>query len=571
MEKISINNYILDFAKKNILLFIIFVILLGVYPVQKIYLPKLYGKSISVITNKNKFIQSLKILLFVYIIIQFLYAINYIVQGYLIPNFSEYATLEIFKSVIKSYNYDYENVETGKILAKLIKIQNVLFAYLDSMRTFLFSQLLIFSGAFIQYYNISKKLSYYFVLIVLFIVLLQYFTFKYSLKYDIDREFNKDKIYAHCEDVFNNLISVFICKQQSKENQLLINRFKPYTNAFIKSNKVSFVFRIIFAFLNIFIFTLINYQLIKLFINKKISKEVFISSFIITFSLLSVMSEIYYGTKKFMENYAQVKDLEDYFNNKIKEQNNLSSQKNNYNFNNGVIEFQNVFYNYKLSFSEKDSKNDYLLEKNNKKINKFALINVSLKINKGEKVAFVGSIGSGKSTCAKLLLKLLPSSIGKISINNVDINDISMISLRNNIFYIPQNPKLLNRSLYENITYGLPENFNYENRIFSVLNSFDIKELNVVFKEKMHTDVGVNGNKLSGGQRQIVWLLRAFLRNSEVIILDEPTASLDPKSKKIVFDFVKFIGKNKTIIVITHDNIDNEFRKIYFNDGKIIN
>ena len=91
---------------------------------------------------------------------------------------------------------------------------------------------------------------------------------------------------------------------------------------------------------------------------------------------------------------------------------------------------------------------------------------MSLKINKGEKVAFVGSIGSGKSTCAKLLLKLLPSSIGKISINNVDINDISMISLRNNIFYIPQNPKLLNRSLYENITYGLFENYNYE-RIFS--------------------------------------------------------------------------------------------------------
>ena len=146
-----------------------------------------------------------------------------------------------------------------------------------------------------------------------------------------------------------------------------------------------------------------------------------------------------------------------------------------------------------------------------------------------------------------------------------------MISLRNNIFYIPQNPKLLNRSLYENITYGLPENYNYENRIFNVLNSFDIKELNTVFKEKMYTDVGVNGNKLSGGQRQIVWLLRAFLRNSEVIILDEPTASLDPKSKKIVFDFVKFIGKNKTIIVITHDNIDNDFRKIYFNDGKIIN
>lgn len=548
---ISINKYIYEFIKSNIILFLVYIFLLGVYPLQKIILPKFYGKAISNISNKNLFIKNIKNILIIFGIIQILYSLNYISQGYLIPRFTEYATINIFNSVIKSYNYDYDNVETGKILAKLIKIQNVFFGYFDSIRIFIFSQIFVLISALIHYFQVSKKLALYFSIIIITVFILQYYTFKFSLKYDLNREVNKDKIYEHCEDVFNNLISVFICKQQNQENNLLINKFKPYTKSFLKCNIISFNYRILYSIFNIFVFIFINYYLLKLYLNKKINKTVFISSFIITFSLLNVISDSYYGIKKFMENYSQVKDLQDYFNEKIELQNKLSNQKNNYLFKNGPIIFQNVFYKY-------DG------------IHKFALNNVSFKINKGDKIALIGEIGSGKSTCAKLLLKLLPYNIGKITINNIDINDISLTSLRNHIFYIPQNPKLLNRTLFENITYGLPTNQNYQQKIFNVLQSFKIYELNNVFKDKMFKTVGNNGSHLSGGQRQIVWLLRAFLRNSDIIVLDEPTASLDQKSKQIVFNFIQFIGKNKTIIIITHDNINDDYKKIYFNNSKII-
>ena len=176
-------------------------------------------------------------------------------------------------------------------------------------------------------------------------------------------------------------------------------------------------------------------------------------------------------------------------------------------FHNGKIEFKNVYYKYK----------------NHEKL---ALNNVSFHINQGEKVALVGQIGSGKSTIIKLLMKLIPNDMGSISIGGQNINRIDNEILRESIFYIPQKPTLLNRTLYENITYGLPKHKNYETEIYETLNEMKLTDVTQVFKEKMHENVGPDGNTLSGGQRQIVWLLRAMFRKVDILILDEPTQVL---------------------------------------------
>ena len=85
----------------------------------------------------------------------------------------------------------------------------------------------------------------------------------------------------------------------------------------------------------------------------------------------------------------------------------------------------------------------------------------------------------------------------------------------------------------------------------------------------MDEPCGRDGSSLSGGQRQIVWLLRSLYRIKPIIILDEPTSALDPENKKIVMNAIKRICVGKTIIVISHDDIDGEFRKIHFKNGQI--
>ncbi len=187
----------------------------------------------------------------------------------------------------------------------------------------------------------------------------------------------------------------------------------------------------------------------------------------------------------------------------------------------------------------------------------------------------MGTIGSGKSTFAKIITRLQTYQGGHVYINGIPLHEIDVDELRNTIVYIPQHPKLFNRTLWENISYGLPTsgpNKITPEAIYTFLDQMELTELKEVFKERMEEEVGKQGSKLSGGQRQMVWLIRAILRNSPVIILDEPTASLDPVSKKQVKKMIDILGNNRTLIMITHDEdlVEGMDRLIKFDKGKII-
>jgi ATP-binding cassette subfamily B protein len=247
---------------------------------------------------------------------------------------------------------------------------------------------------------------------------------------------------------------------------------------------------------------------------------------------------------------SQVADMERFFNNEIFS--NIEIGKETDKFENGDIVFKNVNYQY-----NKD---------------KLVLNNINLRIKKNEKVAIIGKIGSGKSTLIKLLLKLNIPVSGNIYIGNRDINKVSKEEFFEHVFYIPQKPKLLNRTLYENIVYGVHSKNKYQNikKITSIMNQMDLDtETKITFLNKMDENIGNEGSLLSGGQRQIVWILRALMRESAIIVMDEPTASLDRTNKQKLLSIVDKIGKSKTIIIISHDDVSFDYRKIYLNKGKI--
>ena len=159
---------------------------------------------------------------------------------------------------------------------------------------------------------------------------------------------------------------------------------------------------------------------------------------------------------------------------------------------------------------------------------------------------------------------------GQILINNRPLKSLNIDKLREYITYIPQHPKLFNRTLFDNITYG-SKNKTIED-IYEILDKLDFKDLKDKFKEFMYQKVGKNGSKLSGGQRQIVCLLRALLKDNRIIIMDEPTSSLDNEIKKKVIKLIDEISKTKNILIITHDLdlLDNLDRIIVLDKGNII-
>lgn len=367
--------------------------------------------------------------------------------------------------------------------------------------------------------------------------------------YEVKSNKFQDEMYESLIDCLNNLASIYSFNQKDYEKDRFYTKtFIDYKDIMIKTRGLYMKGNTIWGIVIISIFVILNYVLYNAYLKKEINSEKLISTFIITFSIIRVIEMSERSSHSISKIHSQIKDAEQYFNTISKS--NTNKYKNpSKKFKNGDIHFQNIYHKYS---------------------DKFVLDNVSVHINKGEKVAFVGDIGSGKSTMVKLLMGFQPLSMGTITIGGVNINTISNKELRDHIFYIPQKPKLFNRTLYENIIYGIPSPPSKET-IINLLEELELNDISVKFKEKMDTLMGIEGNKISGGQRQIVWLLRSLFRPSKILVLDEPTASLDPENKERIVHIIKKLSVGKTVIIITHDKIDTSFRRIEFKEGKLVN
>ncbi|MFM1572518.1 peptidase domain-containing ABC transporter [Helcococcus ovis] len=178
------------------------------------------------------------------------------------------------------------------------------------------------------------------------------------------------------------------------------------------------------------------------------------------------------------------------------------------------------------------------------------LNNFNLNIKQGEKFAFVGDSGAGKSTIVKLLLKFIEPNAGKISIGEYDLSDIDSYFLRNKIAYIPQEIELFSGTIMENLKIG-NQNASYE-EIISVCKMVGIHNTIDRLQNKYMSYIEEKGGNLSGGEKQRLAIARALLSDSDIYIFDEATSNLDSFSEKIIQDLIFNKIKNKTVIIIAH-------------------
>ena len=214
------------------------------------------------------------------------------------------------------------------------------------------------------------------------------------------------------------------------------------------------------------------------------------------------------------------------------------------------IEFKNVSFKYE---------------------NATVLNNISLKVNKGEMVAIVGSSGSGKSTLVNLIPRFFDKISGKILIDDIDINNLSRLKIRSLIGIVSQDSILFNTSIKENILLGDSKG-NIDEKLSESLNVANADEFINELDDQVDYNVGDNGSNLSGGQKQRVAIARAVYSNSPILILDEATSSLDSKSEKLVQDAIDKLMINKTSIVIAHrlSTIQNANKIIVLDKGEIV-
>lgn len=195
---------------------------------------------------------------------------------------------------------------------------------------------------------------------------------------------------------------------------------------------------------------------------------------------------------------------------------------------------------------------------------------INLEIKKGQTIAIVGKSGAGKTTLSDLIPRFYDPYNGSIFIDNYDLKDYSLKSLRSLIGIVTQNIILFNDSIKNNIAYG-SKNAN-DKELLNALKSANLYNLVSKLDDGVDTIIGENGIKLSGGEKQRLSIARALVKNPQILILDEATASLDSESEKKVHDAIDNVIKDRTVIVIAHrlSTIINADKIIVMDKGRIV-
>ncbi len=228
----------------------------------------------------------------------------------------------------------------------------------------------------------------------------------------------------------------------------------------------------------------------------------------------------------------------------------LNPKKENYEQMFGEIEFENV------SFSYDDKKQ--------------ILSNVNLKVNRGQKIAFVGETGGGKTTMLNLICRFYEPTSGVIKIDGIDYKKRSQGWLHSNISYVLQTPHLFSGTIRDNIKYGKLDAT--EEEIIKACKMVDAYDFIMEFKDGLDTEVGEGGNRLSQGQKQLISFARSIIGDPKIYILDEATSSIDTITESKIQNAIDIVLSGRTSFIVAHrlSTIRNADRIIFIKGGELL-
>ena len=215
----------------------------------------------------------------------------------------------------------------------------------------------------------------------------------------------------------------------------------------------------------------------------------------------------------------------------------------------GKVEYDNVSFGY----NEEDN----------------VLHDVSFVIEPGEKVAFVGESGGGKTTITSLLLRLYDTRSGTIRVDGTSIDKVRQSSLREHIAVVFQDPALFSGTIRENISYAKPHA--EESEVIAAAQAANAYGFIMKLEKGLDTEIGERGLKLSGGQKQRIAIARALLKDAPILVLDEATSNLDSRSEHLVQEALDRLMKGRTTLIIAHrlSTIAHVDRIVTLKDGRI--
>jgi len=523
-----------NFQKKNIIWPITSILFIFIYyPLEMLIFGYLFGKIFSKIGDIKKNINSIIILIGIiigaYLLLEIIGYIKENFDSHYYPKMDHHIRLQIIDLIYNKLSINYESINNGEYIGRLLKIPNILSFFFERLNRTVMPMVLSIIGVCIFFLLMNWKLGIITIILFSINILIFFKICQKNIKKSRVREINENKLVDEIDDSLHNSFSTItsgrIKQEKDRIDQKHLNFNKIYNDQMKSTGTVKFLAGI----LNIIIFSLLISYIIYLYKQNSLSNSLTISTIII---LIFLIKQIRFNTPRACEMFVfwgTIKENDKFLGSLINDIY-IDGHIDNLDLI-GKIEFKNVTFYYKNS-SQK------------------ALNNVSFTVNPRENIAIIGKNASGKTTIIKLLLGFYKLSDGQILIDGVNINNFKKEYLRNKISIVHQNVKLFNRTILENIAFGtkysIPE-------IKEKLKKLRVMEVFERLPNGLNTLAGKYGDKLSGGQKQIIYMLRCYFRENPIILLDEPTAAVDQYHKNFVLEMIKELSKNATCIIVSHD------------------
>jgi ABC-type bacteriocin/lantibiotic exporter with double-glycine peptidase domain len=461
--------------------------------------------------------------------------------------------------IFKHIEVNYEKEDISNHIIKALKIPNTVTSFTGRfiywVVTFVLTTIVI-----LGYILYLDPLIGGMTLLVFVLFFIAYYYILMDTKNTSEQRENEEKnLMSNIDDVLSNSISIICTKKIKDEKEFLTNKHNIYDEThetqLWSTSKGGYAMSIIITLLLV----AYVYVILRLYKNHKIDSNTTIKVIIIMLFFVRYIKTSSQGSIRVIAEYGKLAENEMDIRNLLVDKAEATGHKTNIPIT-GDIEFKNVSFRYAAPGTAPGTATGTGTK---------TLDNVSFKINPRDRVAIIGTNGSGKSTIIKLLSGFFKPTEGQILFDGEDSRNINREYLRSKLSIVSQKVVLFNRSVLDNICYATNTP---KEEVVKILDQLKIMNVFKKLPQGLDTMAGARGEKLSGGQRQIIYLLRSYLSNKPITIMDEPTAAVDAFHKKYVIQMMDEMAKKTTMIVVTHDS---EFaasfhKKIYIEGGKIV-
>jgi ABC-type multidrug transport system fused ATPase/permease subunit len=534
------------FIKNKFLTIFYLIVIMISFPIRSLLLPNLYSSMFENIRKNSKklpkmnkdIIKNIKkfntngiiyIVIFVMLINILIFNLKDRIESELTPEYLSYIRKKLFSKTIENNSNNYEDIKTGEYITRILDISRNMrdtFNYtISSIIPNILGIIIIIS----YFFYTNKKLGSILIIGFIILVIILLISSKNLIMLSSKREGYYLKMSEKYNDSLSNLMNIYINNESNNEIEKNNQLDKLHTDTMKKQSKLSANISFLLYLFIFFIFItiiVVSYNLIR---SKKMDTKTFMTLTFTLIYLINYLDNLADDIPWILSKMGIIHQSIPFFNKIL----NINENENNIDYDlNGIIEFNDVSFKY-------PNTDNYILQ------------NFNLKLYPEKKYGIIGNSGSGKSSLMKLLIGIYKIDNGKITINNIDIQNINKNYLRKNIIYVNQRTNLFNESVLDNILYG---NDHVDKKyVIDLLNKYDLNSTFSKLEYGINSNAGVNGTNLSLGMQKVVIILRGIIKKYNIIIFDEPLAGLDSKTRIKVMNLIKDYCDGKTVMIITHD------------------